>query len=104
MLRRASGAPASDGDGGSGRLRAEGASASLAAASAEAGGAKPPGVKIDIVTIFPAMVQAPLSEGVVGRAAGAECSIFGCTTFGTTRLTAIASWTTCRLVAGRAWC
>ena len=56
MLRRASGA--------------EGASASLAAALAEAGGAKPPGVKIDIVTIFPAMVQGPLSEGIVGRAAG----------------------------------
>jgi tRNA (guanine37-N1)-methyltransferase len=60
VLRRASGAPrrsgaghgapASDGDGGS-------------------GGAKPPGVKIDIVTIFPAMVKGPLAEGVVGRAA-----------------------------------
>ncbi len=44
------GAPASDGDGGS-------------------GGAKPPGVKIDIVTIFPSMVKGPLAEGIVGRAA-----------------------------------
>jgi TDG/mug DNA glycosylase family protein len=35
---------ASDGDGGSGRLRAVGASASLAGALAEAGGAKPPGL------------------------------------------------------------
>ena len=35
-----------------------------------ASGAKPPGVKIDIVSIFPAMVQGPLSEGIVGRAAG----------------------------------
>jgi MoCo/4Fe-4S cofactor protein with predicted Tat translocation signal len=38
------GAPASERAGGSGRLRAEGASASLAEASAEAGGAKPPGI------------------------------------------------------------
>jgi TDG/mug DNA glycosylase family protein len=36
--------PASDGDGGSGRLRAVGASASLAGALAEAGGAEPPGL------------------------------------------------------------
>jgi tRNA-dihydrouridine synthase 3 len=39
--------PASDGDGGSGRLRAAGASASLAGALAEAGGAKPPGCLLD---------------------------------------------------------
>jgi thiamine biosynthesis lipoprotein len=39
--------PASDGDGGSGRLRAAGASASLAEALAEAGGAKPPGFSLD---------------------------------------------------------
>jgi tRNA (guanine37-N1)-methyltransferase len=44
------GAPASEGDGGS-------------------GGAKPTGVKIDIVTIFPSMVGGLLAEGVVGRAA-----------------------------------
>jgi hypothetical protein len=41
---RGEGGPASDGAGGSGRLRAEGASASLAEASAEAGGANPPGL------------------------------------------------------------
>ncbi len=44
---RGYGGPASDGNGGSGRLRAEGASASLAEASAEAGGAKPPGLIIE---------------------------------------------------------
>ena len=38
-----SGVPASECVGGSGRLRALGASASLAGALAEAGGAKPPG-------------------------------------------------------------
>lgn len=43
-MARPAGAQRSDGDGGAGRLRAEGASASLAEASAEAGGAKPPGV------------------------------------------------------------
>ena len=32
------------------------------------GGAKPPGLKIDIVTIFPGMVDAPLREGIVARA------------------------------------
>ena len=32
------------------------------------GGAKPPAMKIDIVTIFPAMVEGPLAEGIVGRA------------------------------------
>jgi tRNA (guanine37-N1)-methyltransferase len=31
---------------------------------------KPAGLKIDIVTIFPRMVEAPLAEGVVGRAIG----------------------------------
>src|SRR6188768_1189792 len=32
------------------------------------GGAKPPGLKIDIVTIFPKMVTGPLAEGIVARA------------------------------------
>ncbi len=32
------------------------------------GGATPPGLTIDIVTIFPRMVQAPLAEGIVARA------------------------------------
>ena len=32
------------------------------------GGAKPPGLKIDIVTIFPRMVEGPLQEGIVARA------------------------------------
>jgi phosphoribosylformylglycinamidine cyclo-ligase len=41
------GVPASERVGGSGRLRAVGASASLAGALAEAGGAKPPGLKMD---------------------------------------------------------
>jgi len=41
-----------------------------ARASAEGpGGAKPPGLKIDIVTIFPRMVEGPLREGIVARAA-----------------------------------
>ncbi|HEX5473301.1 MAG TPA: tRNA (guanosine(37)-N1)-methyltransferase TrmD [Vicinamibacterales bacterium] len=35
------------------------------------GGAKPPALKIDIVTIFPKMVEAPLAEGIVGRAIAA---------------------------------
>src|SRR5204862_6110021 len=34
-------------------------------------GAKPPDMRIDIVTIFPAMVQAPLAEGIVARAIAA---------------------------------
>jgi hypothetical protein len=46
-MERGEGVPASDGAGGSGRLRAGGASASLAEASAEAGGAKPPGLSND---------------------------------------------------------
>ena len=45
----ASGAPASERVGGS-------------------GGAKPPALRIDIVTIFPKMVEAPLAEGIVARA------------------------------------
>src|SRR4029079_1499566 len=32
------------------------------------GGAKPPSMKIDVVTIFPKMVEAPLAEGIVARA------------------------------------
>ena len=59
---------------------------------------------VDIVTIFPAMVEAALAEGVVGRAieragcrrAGARPADF--TTTGT------ASSTTCRTAAGRGWC
>src|SRR5204862_1533699 len=34
-------------------------------------GAKPPDMRIDFVTIFPAMVQAPLAEGIVARAIAA---------------------------------
>jgi hypothetical protein len=44
------GVPASDGDRGSGRLRATGASASLAVALAEAGGTKSPGKELDAAT------------------------------------------------------
>ena len=53
---RGDGAPASDGDGGSGRLRAVGASASLAEASAEAGGAKPPRLIIEYGLESPATI------------------------------------------------
>ena len=37
-------------------------------ASERAEASKPAGLKIDIVTIFPQMVEAPLAEGIVGRA------------------------------------
>ena len=59
---------------------------------------------VDIVTIFPAMVEAALAEGVVGRAREAGLvdvrvhDLRDFTTTGTGRST------TCRTAAGRGWC
>jgi tRNA (guanine37-N1)-methyltransferase len=51
-------------------------------------------MKFDIVTIFPRMVEAGLSEGGRGEGrAKVGCSTSSCTTSATSRPTGIAAWT-----------
>jgi len=70
--RGASGVPASERVGGSGRLRAVGASASLAGALAEAGGAKPPGKEEWRAATLDGLAQGFGSSQVSGRRASGD--------------------------------
>src|SRR4029079_15519811 len=52
------------------------------------GGAKPPSMKLDVVTIFPKMAEAPLAEGIVARAvarAGSDIRVHGLREYPTPR-------------------
>ena len=60
-------------------------------------------LKIDVITIFPRLVEAGLTEGVVGRARTAGLLDIVVTICATSRPTSITSWMMCRLAAGRAW-
>ena len=58
---------------------------------------------VDIITIFPAMVEAALAEGVVGRAGRAACVDIRVRDLRDTRTIGTGRWTTCRTAAGRGW-